>query len=453
MSGKVLVVDDLEPNLKLLEAKLNSEYYTVITAKNGKEGIRMAKENQPDLILLDVMMPEMDGFEACSILKNDPETLGIPVVMVTALTEQEDRVRGLQAGADDFITKPIDEFHLFTRVRSLIRIKELFDELKLRNKTISNLGMPEGKLHKHTKSNIIIINDDIYEVKRIKESLESIGNNVIPFDLKRPLEDIMNYNPDMVIISTMLDNNQNGLRIGVSIKTIQKRLPVVIIVDEDNKELMLKGLQVGVDDYIISPIDNNELVARTNTILKRKQIQDALISNLEDSVNASIVDQLTKLYNRRYLETHLTTIFNESVAKRNGLVLLTIDIDNFKSINDKPGWGHHIGDEVLREVSNRIKAAIRDSDLAVRHGGEEFIVVLTNTNFETGKIVAERIRKSIADVPVNISAEPGTINVTVSIGDAAMHVNNDTPEDLIKRSDAMLYKAKQTGKNKVVAQE
>lgn len=452
MSGKVLVVDDLEPNIKLLEAKLNSEYYTVLTAKSAKEGIKIAKESSPDLILLDVMMPEMDGFEACKILKNDAITMGIPVVMVTALTEQEDRVKGLQAGADDFITKPIDEFHLFARVRSLIRIKELFDELALRNKTVSNLGiLVNNKDAKPRKSNVLVINDDVFEVKRIKESIENLGHNVIPFELSRPLEEVLNYNPDLVIISTMLDNNQNGLRIAVNIKTLQKRLPVVIIVDEDNKDLMLKGLQVGIDDYIISPIDNNELLARTSTILRRKFIQDSLITNLEDSVSASIVDQLTKLYNRRYLETHLKTIFDDSIAQKNGLVLLTIDIDNFKSVNDKPGWGHHIGDEVLKEVASRIKASVRDSDLAVRQGGEEFIVLLPNTNSETGKIVAERIRKSIADVAIKISAEPFYINATVSIGYAAMHQVDDTPENLIKRSDEMLYQAKKTGKNKVVA--
>jgi two-component system cell cycle response regulator len=452
MSGKVLVVDDLEPNLKFLEAKLNSEYYTVLTAKSALEGIKIAKEKSPDLILLDVMMPVMDGFEACKILKEDPQTMGIPVVMVTALTEQEDRVKGLQAGADDFITKPIDEFHLFARVRSLIRIKELFDELALRNKTVSNMGLFSGdKTGKQTKSNVLIINDDVFEVKRIREALEKYGHNVIPFDLSRPLEEVLNYNPDLVIISTMLDNNQNGLRIAVNIKTIQKRLPVVIIVDEDNKDLMLKGLQVGLDDYIISPIDNNELLARSNTILKRKLIQDSLITNLEDSVNASIIDQLTKLYNRRYLETHLKTIFDDSIAKHNGLVLLTIDIDNFKSINDKPGWGHHIGDEVLKEVAARIKNSVRDSDLAVRQGGEEFIILLPNTNHETGKIVAERIRKSIADEAVKISAAPNFVNVTVSIGYAAMHQTGDSPSELIKRSDEMLYTAKKTGKNKVVS--
>jgi len=357
MSGKILVVDDLEPNLRLLEAKLKSEYYTVFTAKNGYDAIDIAKEKLPDIILLDVMMPGINGFETCEKLKSDPITTGIPVVMVTALTEQEDRIKGLEAGADDFITKPIDEFHLFARVRSLVRIKELFDELKLRDKTITNFG----------------------------GTPQLDGSEVEGMENKR-------------------------------------KVPVLILVDEDNKEIMLKGLQVGIDDYILNPLDINELMARTKTLLKRKKYQDSLRHGIEDSINASVLDQLTGMYNRRYLENHLGTIFEQSLSTHEGLVLLTIDIDNFKKINDRPGWGHHIGDEVLREVSRRIKECVRDNDLAVRHGGEEFIVVLTSTNVDTGIKVAERIRAAIANVPVEISAEPGSVNVTVSIGDSAMRM-------------------------------
>jgi two-component system cell cycle response regulator len=453
MSGKVLVVDDLEPNLRLLEAKLKSEYYTVYTATNGFDAIDIAKEKEPDVILLDVMMPEMDGFETCRRIKRDPKLSVIPVVMVTALTDQDDRVEGLEAGADDFITKPIDEFHLFARVRSLIRIKELFDELRLRGQTMNNLGAGDDIMNAidDLRSRIVIIDDDVFEVKRIKERMEQGGHEVIVFDPDRPVEQLKDFDFDMVIVSTTLDE-KNGLRISVEIKAMEnkKKVPVIILVDEDNKELMLKGLQVGIDDYILEPLDINELVARTKTLLKRKKCQDSLRSGIEDSINASVIDDLTKLYNRRYLESHLSTIFDESVQKEDSLVLLTIDIDNFKQINDKPGWGHHIGDEVLKEVASRIKDCIRDTDLAVRHGGEEFIVVLTNTNFETGRIVAERIRKSISDEKIIISAEPGYLTCTVSIGDAALRHEGDSPEKLINRSDEMLYKAKTTGKNKVV---
>ena len=453
MAGKVLIVDDIEQNLRLLEAKLKMEYYTVYTADNGFDCLKMAKEKSPDIILLDVMMPEMDGFQACRKLKDDPATASIPVVMVTALTEQEDKIRGLESGADDFITKPIDEFHLFARVRSLIRIKELFDELKLRDKTNSQLGGSQIKHYSAVdiRSTIVIINDDIFQVRKMKERLEQDGHKVIIHNPSEPLDILQKTEFDLAIVSTMMEES-NGLRISVEIKGMEdkRKIPVLIMVDESNKETMLKGLQVGIDDYIIEPLDINELMARVRTLLRRKKIQDSLRVGIEDSINASVIDQLTKLFNRRYLEQHLGTIFKDSIARKDSLVLLTIDIDNFKQVNDRPGWGHHIGDEVLKEVAVRIRQCVRDNDLPVRHGGEEFIVVLTNTNFETGTLVAERIRKSIADKPIKISAEPGFVNCTVSIGDAAMHQQGDSPEDLINRSDEMLYKAKTTGKNKVV---
>jgi two-component system cell cycle response regulator len=457
MSGKVLIVDDLEPNIRLLEAKLKSEYYTVFSATNGFDAIKIAKEKAPDIILLDVMMPLIDGFETCKRLKSDPETMGIPIVMVTALTEQEDRVKGLQCGADDFITKPIDEFHLFVRVRSLIRIKELFDELKLRDTTYNTLGGSKNFLKEKAedlKSKIILIDDDFFEIKKIKEALENLGHTVIVFSPNQDIKNISEHDFDLVIISTLLDEEQ-ALRMSVDIKGFEnkRRVPILILVDENNKKVMLKGLQIGIDDYVLEPLDINELLARTKTLLRRKKYQDSLRHGIEDSISASIIDPLTKLYNRRYLETHLSTIFYEALKQKDSIILLTIDIDNFKKINDRPGWGHTIGDEVLKEVANRIRKSIRDNDLPVRHGGEEFIVVLTNTNVKSGKIVAERIRKTIADTPFKISSEPYSVDVTVSIGDAVIHQEGDSPEDLINRSDEMLYKAKMTGKNKVVAEE
>ncbi|MFV9862138.1 MAG: response regulator, partial [Rickettsia aeschlimannii] len=136
----ILVVDDIELNIKLLTAKLLQEYYTVLTANNGKEALATLKKGKIDIILLDVMMPEIDGFEVCKTIKTDPETTHIPVVMITALSDIDDRVKGLEAGADEFLTKPINDTALFVRLKSLSRMKSLIDELKLRNSTNALLG-------------------------------------------------------------------------------------------------------------------------------------------------------------------------------------------------------------------------------------------------------------------------------------------------------------------------
>src|SRR5919202_3252320 len=132
MSGRVLVVDDVDVNVKLLEAKLSAEYFDVLTASNGPTALEVAARELPDIVLLDVMMPQMDGFEVCRRLKSDERTADIPVVMVTALSDVADRLRGLEAGADDFLTKPVNDIALFARVRSLIRLKRMMEEWRLR---------------------------------------------------------------------------------------------------------------------------------------------------------------------------------------------------------------------------------------------------------------------------------------------------------------------------------
>src|SRR5271163_3779650 len=141
MTARILIIDDVPANTRLLEAKLSAEYYQVASGRDGFEALRLAHEWQPDLILLDVMMPGMDGFECCRQLKESAATRHIPVVMVTALGEPSERLRGLEAGADDFLTKPVEYDTLMARVRSLVRLKRLLDEWRARGETARALGL------------------------------------------------------------------------------------------------------------------------------------------------------------------------------------------------------------------------------------------------------------------------------------------------------------------------
>src|SRR5437773_7945212 len=146
MSARILVVDDVPANVKLLEARLSAEYFDVMTASNGTEALALARRAECDIVLLDVMMPDMDGFEVCRRLKTDPATHHIPVVMVTALDQPSDRVRGLEAGADDFLTKPVSDIALVARVRSLARLKMVTDELRMRALTSKEIGIQDPLL-------------------------------------------------------------------------------------------------------------------------------------------------------------------------------------------------------------------------------------------------------------------------------------------------------------------
>src|ERR687894_1670098 len=141
MSARVLVVDDIFPNVKLLETKLTAEYFDVVTAMNGSDALALCDQGLADIVLLDVMMPAMDGFEVCRKLKNSPMTAHLPVVMVTALDQPSDRLKGLDAGADDFLTKPVDDTALMARVRSLVRLKAVTDEMRTRAMASRDFGI------------------------------------------------------------------------------------------------------------------------------------------------------------------------------------------------------------------------------------------------------------------------------------------------------------------------
>ena len=173
MSARILVVDDVDVNVRLLEAKLTLEYYDVLTCNDGSTALAMATEAQPDLVLLDVMMPGMDGFETCRRLKAQVETRHIPVVLVTALDGREDRIRGLEAGADDFLTKPIDDVVLFARVRSLTRLKQIMDELREREESSRRLGVDaDGVARMRSEGGrILIVDDDALQADKIASEL------------------------------------------------------------------------------------------------------------------------------------------------------------------------------------------------------------------------------------------------------------------------------------------
>lgn len=299
MTGLVLVVDDVPANVKLLEAKLTNEYYDVITAKDGFEAIEQTKAKKPDLILLDVMMPGIDGFETCRRIKQDPDISHIPVVMVTALSEPSDRVAGLEAGADDFITKPINDTALFARVRSLVRIKVLIDELRLRDKSGSQLGMSASDYSLNldvSGSNLMLVDDDVVQVRRIGEKLGAAGYKLKHFeDHKQALEFAREDNQlDLILISTQLADI-DGLRLSTQFKAIEqvRHVPIIMLVEEDEQHLMLKGLELGVNDYLLTPVDFNEMFARIKTQIRRKKYQEALKSNYQESVSMAVTDGLT----------------------------------------------------------------------------------------------------------------------------------------------------------------
>ncbi len=445
----ILVVDDIEPNIKLLTAKLLKEYYTVLTANSGKEALAILKKEKIDIILLDVMMPEMDGCEVCKTIKTDPETTHIPVVMVTALSDIDDRVKGLEAGADEFLTKPINDTALFVRLKSLSRMKSLIDELKLRNSTNALLGVINIEMHDtFADKKILLINDDVVQAKNIKQMLLKLTQNVKVISNSDELDIINEYTPDLVIISSTLEND-DPLRISVILRGKAEISGVVIIlqIDEEGMPLVVKGIELGINDYFVYPIEESELLARIRTQLRRKQYQDNLRNDLEQSVNLAVKDGLTGLFNRRYFDIHLKQIIEKTNKESIKLYLLMCDIDNFKHINDT--YGHQAGDKVLTIVSRILKNTLRVTDLIARFGGEEFTILLTDIDISKAIETAERVRVKIEYMNFHIEDQIEPLKTTISIG-VTKYKKEESIESFIERADKAMYEAKTTGKNKVV---
>ena len=453
MTARVLVVDDILANIKLLEARLTAEYFDVLTATSGQEALNSCAQGLCDIVLLDVMMPGMDGFEVCTRLKADLATAHIPVVMVTALDQTTDRVRGLEAGADDFLTKPVDEVALIARVRSLSRLKVVMDELRTRAMTSASLGMPDPLAHALTErgrdGRIMLVEDRVGAAERMVTALTPMHQVSIETNPQEALFRGAEGDWDMFIVSLGL-KDYDGLRLCSQIRSLERtrHLPILMVSDLEDRPRVLRGLDLGVNDYLMRPVDRNELIARVATQLRRKRYADLLRNNVQASIEMAVVDQLTGLHNRRYLELHLAALLDNAVGRGKPLSLMILDIDHFKSVNDT--YGHDAGDVVLKTFSQRVKRVVRQGDLVCRLGGEEFVVVMPDTPIAVASLIAERVRAAVQGEHFSIDDGQRAIPVTVSAG-LAESIGDANPDALFKRADRALYRSKHNGRTRVTA--
>ena len=454
MSARVLVVDDIAANVRLLEAELLEEYYGVLTANDGATALEIVAASMPDIVLLDVMMPGMDGFEVCRHIKENPATAHIPVVMVTALSEVSDRIRGLEAGADDFLTKPVNDLALFARIRSLVRLKRALDEWRARESTFTQFGLAAAAALEtagQADRQVLLLAGDYGPSHRIIDTLSGEGYSVthststddalaraMDGDFHLILADDRVAGDDVLRFCSQLRSNE-----------VTRHSPVLIMLDDGDTERLAKALDLGVNDYLVRPVNKDELTARAKTQIRRKQVEDNLRHQYEKSLTAAVTDSLTGLYNRRYLETHFEEVSRDLGGSRKPISVIVIDVDHFKAVNDE--YGHAAGDQVLRDLARRVLGGIRGFDTAIRFGGEEFVVLLPNVDARAAYPAANRIRAMVEEEAFAISEEGELLPVTISIGVATGIAGEVGLQALLERADQALYAAKNGGRNMVIS--
>ena len=449
MSARVLVVDDIEANRRVLQAKLEAKYFDVVLANDGFDALEKVSTENPEIILLDIMMPGMDGFEVCRRLKADPKVSHIPVVMVTALNDQEDRVRGLECGAEDFITKPVDDFALMSRIEALMRYNTVARELRDREASGRRMGALDENDQEAIQrpSRVLVLDSNERTASRHAKVLQSVGHNAITLAQAGSLTNATS-GVDIILLS-MMGQSFDPLRLCAHFKMNDRTraLSIIAVCDPSDKQVGIRALELGASDIILTPVDKHELLARVKTQSKRTRYVEILRKRVDRGLELSVIDPLTSLYNRRYMINQLEQLMHRSLMGGKPVSLLIADIDHFKSVNDT--WGHDVGDLVLKEFADRLKQGVRPMDVVCRQGGEEFVIVMPETSGDIAVTVGERVRQVIAGMPFEIQEIGQKLDITVSVGVASLNGSRDTPEAFLKRADEALYVAKSSGRNRV----
>jgi two-component system cell cycle response regulator len=385
----------------------------------------------------------MDGYEVCRRLKASAATTHIPVVMVTALVDATERVRGLEAGADDFLSKPVDDPTLFARLRALLRVKQVQDAWRLRADTARDLGFepPPGPGPGVRGARCLVLAANQGEVAALSDILTTDG--VVPIGvtaLELAWKTLTEDSYDLAVLCLSADGTEilrfaSRLRAHASTRD----LPVLLVAEPSQRGLVLRGFDLGANDHVLRPVDPNELRARARNQIRRKHYQEQLRADLDRSLELAVTDPLTGLRNRRYVVRHL-----EGLLRGGEAAVLLVDVDRFKAINDT--YGHAAGDMALREVASRLKSHLRATDVAARYGGEEFLVVLAGELPDYALAVAERLRLTLSQDPISVGET--LLEVTASIGVAVAQAGTSAAA-VTAAADAALYRAKAAGRNRV----
>lgn len=462
--GRVLIVEDDERSGRLLEAHLLAAGYTTTITMDAKRAQAVAERDSFDLILCDVCLPDVDGIELTSWFRAQPDTAHIPVLLITSSDDSKVLSRGMEAGADDFLTKPVNSNELRARVRSLLRSQVLVEELRAQEEAVTPFERRLGTLRENftaagaqaasnddlAGAKILIVEDNESEARLLEAYVNESGHTIRrAVDVQSALAALEVEVPTLVILDLILPD-KSGYHLIEKLKSDSRwdRIPILVVSAMAEVPDRVRALECGADDFILKGFERVEFEARVRRLLRVKQHLDQLSARCNQALRAAITDSLTGLYTHGFLQESVQR--QVACARRHGrpISLLFADVDHFKQINDH--YGHSAGDEVLKSLAQTFRETMRSGDILVRYGGEEFVVLLPHTGRADAADLAERLRNTIQSRPIPIlDAEQRELCVTMSIGVAAFPDDAADSATLIEHADEAMYLAKQAGRNRV----
>jgi two-component system cell cycle response regulator len=435
----ILVVDDTPGNVTLLSRILVNQGYHVISAENGPSAIRCAQDARPDLILLDILMPEMDGFTTSAHLKNDNCTRDIPIIFISALDSIDDKINAFHAGGVDYILKPFDIEEVLARVETHLTLRKLQSQLESTNRELAArveeltcsqelLKQREDKLKAFVDAlpNPAFIYDETgcyLEILANEEALLAASPEAL---LGKQIEEALPPDAAKTILSAIRQAIESGKP-----QVIEYKIPV-----QAGGERWFEGRLALMD---------KAKEGHARVVLVATDI-DERVRLYQEVQRLANIDSLTACNNRRHFLYLADQQIQLAVRYKHPLSLLMLDIDHFKAVNDR--FGHQVGDQILASLAQLCLKNLRSVDIFGRYGGEEFLALLPETPLERALIAAGRLRSKIEQMKTNI--ETGELSITVSIGISIVDHENgisSTIDDLISKADHALYEAKAAGRN------
>ena len=464
---RVLVVEDNLINQQVVQAQLEQMNLQVVIAHDGREGVDRARDGEVDLILMDIQMPEMDGYQATRVIRGfNPD---IPIIALTAAALIEDREKALEVGMNDHLGKPFTGHQLFEHLKPWLKtepgpwLNALMNKVSHPN---TKGGMPansekpaqlaarpteSGLLPEialppafSRKLSVLIVDDVPANVKVLASLLKDEYVVQVANRGEKALAIAQSDNPPDLILLDIMMPDIDGYEVCRQLKAHPEtnRIPIIFVSALDEVRDEAKGLQLGAVDYITKPYHPDIVKARVRSHMSLKQKTDLL----EDMSN---IDGLTQVANRRYLDYRLQAEIRRLQRSQSHLSLIMLDIDHFKPFNDN--YGHGRGDECLIKVAELLKQVVnRPGDLFARYGGEEFVAILPETDAEGGQQIAEAMRKAVEQAAIPHGFSPTADVVTISLGVVSQRVVSVSGVTLLEQADKALYLAKESGRNRVV---